>query len=65
MTHEKKVRATPIPQGYDRILTGALKLELTDRGKLRDALIESIKTESAELIEKAKAAATIANGTGG
>lgn len=60
MTTEKKVRTSRQPES---IIKGALKLPLADRVKLKDDLIESIKTEVATLTEAAKQAATIANGT--
>lgn len=60
MTEIKKERATPIPQGYDRILAGALKLPYAERAMIAQKLTEANKAEVAELQEKLKAM----NGTG-
>lgn len=50
-----KPRATPIPQGYDRILAGALKLPFAERAMIAQKLTEANKQEVAELQEKLKA----------
>lgn len=42
---DKKPRKSPIPQSYERIEAGALKLEFEDKVKLAKILKESIKAE--------------------
>jgi len=61
-TTKPSARATPIPQGYDRILSGALKLTLQDRVNLVKAVRESVTAEVAKTDEAAKAAKEMVNG---
>lgn len=56
---EKKQRATPIPQGYDRTQAGALALPLKERADLRNALQASIDQEKAALKAAADEAAKL------
>lgn len=56
---EKKQRATPIPQGYDRIHAGAMALPLKERADLRNALQSSIDKEKEELKAAADEAAKL------
>lgn len=51
MTDIKK-RATPVPQGYDRVLSGALKLPLADRVNL----VKELKASIGKEVETLKAA---------
>lgn len=62
MTEVKKPRATPIPQGYDRILSGSLKLTLKERVDIKNALDASIQAEVKQIQANAAEAVKLLNG---
>lgn len=64
MTDIKKSRATPIPQGYDRILSGSLKLTLKEKVDICNALDASIQAEVKQLQANAAEATKLLNGQG-
>jgi len=59
---EKKTRKSPVPQNFDRITQGALKLPLKERVDLKNALSASIEKELADLEEILKVSRNLANG---
>lgn len=63
MTTDPKPRATPIPQGYDRILKGALKLSLKERADIANALIAANKKELDTLAQQLLDGQAAMNGT--
>lgn len=59
---EKKSRKSPVPQGWERISQGALKLQLKERVDLRNALSSSIEKELAEMEQSLTDAKALLNG---
>lgn len=57
----KKARKSPVPANADRITEGALNLNLKERIKLRNVLIESITNELNEMERQFKEGVDLLN----
>lgn len=60
MAEVKTERKKPVPQKYESILAGVLKLSLSERVEIAKQVHDSIKNEVADLKQKASEAEKIA-----
>lgn len=58
----KKVRKSPVPANFDRIMQGALNLPLKERVDIKNALSSSIDKELEQLENTLKESRNIVNG---